>query len=167
MMASLFASYTAVSKKLGLAFEDGRIHGVVDGVALQMWFGTHAVHVGALLLKPAPIDLSVVTKGLIGKLGSLFGGHSDQLGDPEFDKVFSVKASNVSQVAALFDPIARKALLEVAEAGYHPALDAHTLHLRRFSASAAADSEVDVERDFREAARLARILGESFARAYR
>jgi hypothetical protein len=165
VMASVFAHYTAVSTRLGLAFEDGRIHGAVDGVPLQMWFGMHAVHVGALLRKPAPIDLSVATKGLIDKLGDLFGGHAGEIGDPEFDKVFSIKTSNVAQVAALLDPAARKALLEIAAMGLHPAVDPHSIHLRRFSSSALSDSEQVIERDFREAARLARVIGDSFARA--
>jgi hypothetical protein len=37
-----------------------------------------------------------------------------------------------------------------------------TVHLRRFSQSAISDHEQTIERDFREAARLARVLGESF-----
>jgi hypothetical protein len=167
VMGVIFASYTAVSKRLGLAFEDGRIHGSVDGVPVQMWFGTHAVHVGALLLRPAPVDLSIATKGLIAKLGDLFGGHGGEIGDPAFDKVFAVKASNVAQVSTLLDPPARIALLEVAAEGLHPAVDAHSIHLRRFSSSALSDSEQVIERDFHEAARLARLLGDSFARPYR
>ena len=69
-MSALFATYTSTSKRLGLAFEDGRIHGVVDGIALQMWFGMHSVHVGALLPRPAPVDLSVAPKTLIGSSAS-------------------------------------------------------------------------------------------------
>lgn len=111
------------------------------------------------------VDLSIASKGLIGKLGNLLGGHSGEIGDPEFDKVFSVKASNLAQVAALLDPAARKALLEVAAEGLHPALDPHSIHLRRFSGSAVSDSAQVIERDFREAARLARVIGDSFARA--
>jgi len=162
VMSALFTNYIAVSKRLGLAFESGRIHGVLDGIALQMWFGTYATHVGALLSQAAPVDLSIATKTLVGKLGELFGGHSNQLGDPEFDKAFSVKASNVAQVAALLNAEARKALLEVEKEGLHPAVDAHSVHLRRFSASAIADAEQTIERDFREAARLARLVGNSF-----
>jgi hypothetical protein len=166
-MGALFANYTAVSKRLGLSFEDGRIHGVVDGVAVQMTFGVHAVYVAALLPKPAPLDLSIAAKGLIGKLGDLFGGHTAGIGDPEFDKVFAVKASNVDRVAAGLNPEARHALLEIEKAGLHPAVDAHSIHMRRFSTSAIDDSQEKIERDFREAVRLARVVSTSFSEGYR
>jgi hypothetical protein len=167
LMGALFTNYAAVSKRLGLAAEHERIHGVLDGVSLQMGFGTHTVHVGALLPRPAPIELSIATRTLIGKLGELFGGHSGQLGDPAFDAVFSVKASSCSRVAALLNPEARHVLLELEKEGLHPAVDAHAIHLRRFSASAISDSEQTIERDFRQAARLARVMSHSFGPADR
>ena len=49
--------------------------------------------------------------------------------------------------------------------GLHPALDAHSVHLRRFSSSALDDGQVKIERDFREAARLARAVSNSFGAA--
>src|SRR5947208_1466823 len=104
VMSALFANYTAVSNRLGLVFENGRIHGIVDGIALQMSFGVHSVHVVALLPKPAPIELSIATKGLIGKLGDLFGGHGAALGDAELDKVFAVKSTKVARGAQLLGP---------------------------------------------------------------
>jgi len=162
-MASLFSHYTAVSKKLGLAFENGRIHGVVDGVALQMWFGAHSVHTVAVLTRSAPIELGIATKGLVAKVAEVFGSHAGAIGDAAFDAVFRVKASDPARVAALLSPAARTALLQVATEHLHPAVDAHTVHLRRFSQSAISDDEQTIERDFREAARLARVLGESFA----
>ena len=163
VMSAVFANYTAVCNRLGLAFEDGRIHGIVDGIALQMSFGMHAVHVSALLPTPAPIELSVATKGLIAKFGALFGGHAGALGDPELDKIFSVKAADLVRVAQLLGPEARRALVEIEKEGLHPAIDAHSVHLRRFSSSALDDSEDKVARDFREAARLARVVSTSFA----
>jgi hypothetical protein len=165
VMNAIFANYTAAAKKLGLVWENGRIHGVVDGIALQMSFGAHSVHVTALLPVPASFELSVVTKGLIGKLADLFGGHAGALGDPELDKVFAVKASNVSRVATMLGPEARRTLLEIEKEGLHPAVDAHAVHLRRFSASAIDDGQDKVERDFREAARLARAVSDSFRAA--
>lgn len=165
VMKAIFASYTTASQRLGLAFEDGRIHGALDGVPVQMWFGTHAVHVGALLPRPAPFDLSVATKTLVSKLGDLFGGHGAGIGDAKFDETFAVKSSNAPRVAELLGDEARRALLDIAAEGLHPAFDAHSVHLRRFSASAASDSVETIERDFREAARLARVLGDSFGRA--
>lgn len=148
-----------------LAHRLGRIHGIVDGIALQMSFGMHSVHVTALLPTPASIELSVATKGLIGKLGDLFGGHADALGDPELDKVFAVKATNIVAVAQLLGPEARRALIEIEKEGLHPAIDAHSVHLRRFSSSALDDSQDKIERDFREAARLARTVSKSFGAA--
>ena len=165
VMNAVFANYTTVAHRLGLVWEDGRIHGTVDGIALQMSFGMHAVHVTAILPTPASIELSVATKGLIGKLGDLFGGHALALGDPELDKVFAVKATNIVRVAQLLDPEARRALIEIEKEGLHPAIDAHSVHLRRFSSSALDDSEDKVERDFREAARLARSVSRSFGAA--
>lgn len=167
MFDVLLGSYKTVSARLGLELEDGGIHGVVDGVPLQMWFGPHATHVGAIVSRPAPFELSVATKSLVGKLGELFRGHSEGIGDAEFDKTFSVKAADPKKVAALLDPDARAALLEIAKQGLHPAVDAHTIHLRRFSQGGLADSESEVERDFRQAARLAKIIGASFASSYR
>ncbi len=162
VMNAIFANYTAVSRKLGLVWEDGRIHGVVDGIALQMSFGTHSVHVTAILPQPAAIELSVAPKGLIAKLGDLFGGHADALGDPEFDKVFAVKAAAVTRVGQLLGPEARGVLIEIEKEGLHPSIDAHSIHLRRFSTSALDDSEEKIERDFRAAARLARTVSNSF-----
>jgi hypothetical protein len=167
VMAALFSHYTNVSNKLGLAFEDGRIHGTVDGVPVQMWFGAHSVHTVAMLTRPAPIELGVATKGLVAKVAEVFGSHSGELGDAAFDKVFRVKAADPTRIAALLAPPARTALLEVASEDLHPAVDAHSVHLRRFSGSAVSDSEAVIERDFREAARLARVIGESFGSAYR
>jgi xanthine/CO dehydrogenase XdhC/CoxF family maturation factor len=165
VMSAIFANYTAVAQRLGLVWEDGRIHGVVDGISLQMSFGAHAVRVTALLPTPASIDLSVATKGLIGRLGDLFGGHGDVLGDPELDKLFAVKATNTARVAQLLGVDARRALLEIEKEGLHPAIDAHSIHLRRFSTSALDDSQEKIERDFREAARLARAVSASFSAA--
>ncbi len=165
VMTAIFANYTAVAHRLGLVWEDGRIHGIVDGVALQMSFGMHAVHVTAILPTPASMELSVATKGLIGKLGDLFGGHADTLGDPELDKVFAVKATNIGRVAQLLGPDVRRALIEMEKEGLHPAIDAHSVHLRRFSPSALDDSQDKIERDFREAARLARAVSNSFGAA--
>jgi hypothetical protein len=167
VMDFLLGNYKAVSARLGLTVEDWTIRGVVDGVPVQMWFGPHATHVGALLPRPAPIELSIVTTSLIGKLAELFGGHSGGIGDPTFDKTFSVKAPDLARVGALFDPEARKALLEVAGEGRHPAVDPHSVHLRRFSQGGLADSEEIIERDFYLVTRLAKILGASFARGYR
>src|SRR4051812_17629201 len=130
VMNTVFASYIAVSKRLGLAFENGRIHGAVDGIALQMWFGTYAVHVGGLLPTVAPIDLSIATKGLVVKLGALFGGHVDGIGDVAFDELFVTKSSNTSQVARILSAEARSMMAELAAEGYHPAIDAHSIHLR-------------------------------------
>jgi hypothetical protein len=161
----LLGNYKKVSARLGLTVEDGRIHGSVDGIPLQVWFGPHSTHIAALLTRPAPFDLSVATKGLIQKLGDLFGGHSDGLGDSHFDKVFSVKASDTSRVAALFGPEAKQALLQAESAGLHPAVDAHSIHLRRFSQGGLADSEQMIESDFRTAARIARVIGDSYSRA--
>jgi hypothetical protein len=161
---ALLGNYKTVSARLGLTIEDGRIHGVVDGVPIQVWFGPHATHIAALLTRPAPIDLSIATKGLIGKLGELFGGHHDGIGDDVFDRAFSLKASNPSSVAALLSPDARRALLDAEKAGLHPAVDAHSLHLRRFSQGGLADSEQMIDGDLRTAARLARVVGESFGR---
>jgi hypothetical protein len=162
VMSALFANYTAVSERLGLVFEDGRIHGVLDGVALQMSFGTYGVHVGALLPKAGPLELSVATKTLAGRLGELFGGHSQTIGDPEFDKVFSLKTSDARRAGALLGVDARRALLEIEKEGLHPSVDAHSVHLRRFSASAIADSQAKIERDFREVVRLARVVSAAF-----
>lgn len=162
VMAALFSHYTAVSQRLGLAFEDGRIHGVVDGVPLQMWFGGHSVHTVAVLIRSAPIEIGIATKGLVAKAAGLFGSHTGEIGDPEFDRVFRVKTADPARAAALLTPDARKALLEVASEELHPAVDSHSVHLRRFSHGAVYDNEAVIERDFREAARLSRILGQSF-----
>lgn len=167
VMSALFTHYTAVSRKLGLTFEDGRIHGAVDGVPLQMWFGAHSVHTVAVLLRPAPLELSVATKGLVAKVAELFGSHTGELGDADFDRVFRVKTADVARAAALLTPAARKALLEIASEDLHPAVDAHSVHLRRFSHGAVYDDEAVIERDFREAARLSKVLGQAFGAAYR
>ena len=68
----------------------------------------------------------------------------------------------MARVAQLLTPEARQALLQLEADGYHPALDATSIHLRRFSASVASDSEEKVEHDFRAAARLAKVVGASF-----
>ena len=166
----LLGNYKTVSERLGLTIEGGvtqghlRICGVVEGVALQMWFGMHATHTSAQLTAPAPIDLSIVTTSLFGKLAGFFT-KSDHaaLGDPGFDKTFSVKASDVPRLSALLDADARQLLLRLAEEGLHPAVDRHTVHLRRFS-NGGVDGEETILRDFQETARAARTLGASFAR---
>jgi hypothetical protein len=161
----LLGNYKTVAERLGLTVQGARIHGVVQGIALQMWFGAHATHVGALLPSTAPVELSIVTKGLVGKLQDLFTAHAGGLGDAEFDKIFALRAADPARVSSLLDAESRKVLLEIAKEGYHPAIDPHSIHLRRFSQGGLADSEQKIERDFYETARLARVIGESFARA--
>jgi hypothetical protein len=156
-------NYKTVSARLGLVYEDARIHGSLDGVPLQIWFGPHAVHIVALATAPAPFELSIVTTSLIDKLADLFGAGHAGIGDPVFDKTFSVKANDVARVSKLLGPEARQALLEAEKAGLHPAVDAHSVHLRRFSHGGLVDAEGAIERDFREAARLGRVLGAAFA----
>jgi hypothetical protein len=163
----LLGNYKTVAERLGLTVEGGRIHGVVSGIPLQMWFGPHATHVGALLPATAPIDLGIATKSLLEKLGELFGGHTADIGDPVFDKTFSVRCSDPARLSELLNAGARQALLEVAKEGLHPALDPNSIHLRRFSQGGLADSDQMIERDFHEAARLARVVGDSFAHACR
>jgi hypothetical protein len=163
----LLGNYKKVSDRLGLVIDGDSIRGVLDGVPLQIWFGAHSTHLGALLPRPAPIELSIVTTSLTSKLADLFRGHSGGIGDEAFDKTFSVKAQDPARVAGILNPDARKALLEAAKAGLHPAVDPHSVHLRRFSQGGLADSEEMIEHDFREAVRLAKVLGESFAGAYR
>jgi hypothetical protein len=158
----ILGNYKTVMDRMGLGLDDGRIHGVVEGIPIQMWFGAHSTHVGALLPRPAPFELSIVTTSLIGKLADRFREHPGSIGDPEFDAVFSLKATDVIRVAKLLDANARMALLAAAKDGFHPAVDPHSVHLRRFSNGGLVDSEVTIERDFHEAARLARILGASF-----
>src|SRR5262249_23768524 len=124
-------------------------------------------HIGALLPTPAAFDFGVATKSLVATLADLFGAHSAGIGEAAFDRAFSVKASDVARVAALFDAEARQALLAVEKEGLHPAVDPHAIHLRRFSQGGLFDSEQMIESDFRNGARLAKIIGASFARAQR
>jgi len=161
----LLGNYKTVANRLDLTVEGGQIHGVVQTVPLRIWFGPHATHIAALLSHPSQVELSLAAKGLVGKLTDFFGGHSGGIGDPEFDHEFSAKASDLSRVAALVDPDARKALLDAAKAGLHPAVDAHSVHLRRFSQGGLADSERMIESDIYCAAQLARVIGASFQRS--
>jgi hypothetical protein len=166
----LLGNYKTVSARLGLTVEGGvtqghcRIFGTVDGVPLQMWFGPHMTHTGAELPEAAPIELSVVATGLLQKLAHLFGGAHTTIGDPDFDKSFSVKSPDLPRLALLLDGDARKVLLELAHEGLHPAIDRQSVQLRRFS-NGGVDSEKTIERDFRETARLAKAIAASFAHA--
>jgi len=165
----LLGNYKTVSERLGLVIDGAvseghlRIHGAVDGVALEMWFGAHATHVRARLSSPAPIELSIVTTSLLAKLAHVFTGEHTALGDPQLDKTFSVKSGDPQRVASLLDSDARAVLLELADKSLHPAVDQESIHLRRFS-QGGVDSEEKIERDFREAARLAKVISASFAR---
>ena len=165
----LLGNYKTVAARLGLTVDGGfsqghlRIVGVLDGVGVQMWFGSHATHTAAQLPYPPSIDFSVVTTSLMRRLAGLFGGGHATFGDAEFDKSFSVKSSDLSRLAAMFDADSRRVLIELAHEGLHPAVDPHTVHLRRFS-NGGIDSEQVIERDFRETARLAKVLATSFAR---
>ncbi|MGE0790062.1 MAG: hypothetical protein AB7S26_30585 [Sandaracinaceae bacterium] len=163
----ILGNYKRVADRLGLVIEDGRIHGVLEGVPIQVWFGPHATHIVAMLPRPAQVDVSVATKGLIAKLADLFGSHRDGIGDPAFDKVFAVKASDLTRAAGLLDPAARNALLASEDAGQHPAVDAHSVHLRRFSQGGWGDSEQMIDGDFHAAVRLAKVIGDSFGAHYR
>lgn len=162
----LLGNYKTVADRLGLSVADFQITGVVDGVPLRMWFGSHSTHVAALLSRPANVEVGIATKGLVTSLKELFGSHSAGIGDANFDNVFSIRATDPSRVAALLDPDARRALLEVASESLHPAVDAHSIHLHRFS-QGGVDNPATIERDFHEAARLSKVISASFARTYR
>lgn len=159
----LLGNYKKVADKLGLTIDGGytagrlRIYGIVDGVLCQQWFGAHSTHTSAQLLHPAPMELSVVTRGLLDKLAELFGKEHRRLGDPSFDDHLLVKCADVPRLGELLTPAVRAQLVELAKAGLHPAVDAHTVHLRRFS-NGGTDSEDVIERDFQETARLVRAL---------
>lgn len=56
-------------------------------------------------------------------------------------------------------------LLDLEDLGLHPAADAHSVHLRRFS-NGGTDSEPSIERHLRETAHLARVLGSAFTRLH-
>ena len=165
----LLGNYKTVAARLGLtiegSFKEGhlRIHGTFDGFPVEMWFGPHATHTKAQLPAPAPLDLSIVTTSLFQKLAHLFTNHTT-LGDPAFDKTFSVKCEDLPRLAALLDAGARSALHELADERLHPQVDRQSVHLRRFS-NGGSDSEKVIERDFQEAARLARAIAASFAKA--
>jgi hypothetical protein len=164
----LLGHYKPVLARLGLTIDghmtegNVRVHGTLDGVPLQMWFGSYAMHIEARLKTPAPLALSIVTTTLIGKLEHLFGEHTT-LGDAEFDKHFSVKSPDLPRLATLLDEPSRKVLLEVAREGLHPAVDQKSVHLRRWSRGG-MDDPVVIERDFHEAVRLANAVSASFAR---
>jgi len=57
-------------------------------------------------------DLRVYREGLLSKLGKALGGQDVQLGNPDFDKAFMVKASNPAGVPRLLGAGAQRALLE-------------------------------------------------------
>ncbi len=163
VMKEIFATYTQTSARLGLTFADGRIVGTLDGVPVQMTFGAHSVQVAAFLPTPAPFELSIAARGLVDKLVELFGSHAQGIGDPAFDAVFVVKTASPEKLGALLDSAAKEALLDAAKADLHPSADAHAAHIRRFSYSAVTDTPQIIERDFREAVRIAKALAASFA----
>jgi hypothetical protein len=163
VMNELFSTYTTTSQKLGLTFADGRIVGTLDGIAVQMTFGAHSVQVAAFLPAPAPFELSIAARGLVDKLADFFGSHAQGIGDAAFDAVFVVKTASPEKLGALLGSDAKQALLDAAKADLHPSVDAHAAHTRRFSYSAVTDAPETIERDFREAVRIAKAVAASFA----
>jgi hypothetical protein len=166
----LLGNYKAVSANLGLTIDGGvslgqlRIYGIVDGVPVQLWFGPHSTHATAPLTMPANFEFDITTRSLFGKIAGLFHEGHDRTGDEHFDKTIAVKSSDMARLTTALDPVVKKALLEMADLGLHPAANAHTVHLRRFS-SGGSDSVESIERHIRETSRLARVLGGAFAQS--
>jgi len=165
VMDALFVNYIAVSQRLGLSFEHGRTHGTLDGIALQMSFGTYAVFIAALLPNTAPVDVSIATKTLIGSSeisSAVTRARSVTLRSTRCSRS-RPRTSHGSPRSSARRRDARSSISERRDCTHRS--NAHAVHLRRFSASAIDDSQQTIERDLREATRLARVIGDSFRAA--
>jgi hypothetical protein len=161
----LLGNYKTVSAQLGLTIDGGvtqdhlMIHGTVDEVTVEMWFGNHATHTRARLPHHAPIALRIATRGWLARL---FGRRSD-LGAPDVDRRFSLTAEDRHRVAMLLTDDARGVLLEIAKLRLHPIVEQDQVRLRMFS-NGGGDKPEKIVRELRETARLARSIDACFAR---
>ncbi len=85
--------------------------------------------VRALFVALRPLHLSVYQGSSIDRVGTIVGAHDVSIGDPEFDRVFVVKAIEASTASAVLTPELRQRFVAkpdlILEIGDAPRLPAH------------------------------------------
>lgn len=127
--------------ELGLDFVEGAnagfleriaIAGTVGGqrVSVRQWRSDYVwVEFDAFFDPPADLHLYVDQEGVTSKVSALFGKHDIQVGEPEVDKAFCIKAHEPERARGLFTPEVCAALLPWKKAGDLFHIDDEGVHL--------------------------------------
>jgi len=92
-------------------FRSGVIRGTADNVVFEIDHydvsqgrsSTPYTRVRAKAIEPMPLVTKVYREGLLSTVGKLIGTQDVEVGQPEFDEKFMVKADDVAAARALFD----------------------------------------------------------------
>lgn len=134
-------SFRAASVELDLALREGTglvkrdahaLEGVLDGqrVSIRQVHGEFTlVDFEAFFDPPADLQLLLAPEGVVSKVKALFGGRDIQVGDPEFDAAFQIRAHEPERARALFGPELRKMLMPWRAAGNTFRVDDHGIYL--------------------------------------
>jgi hypothetical protein len=129
------------ARELGLEFVEGAnagflerigIAGVVDGqrISIRQWRGDFVwVEFDAFFDPPSDLHLYIDQEGVASKVSALFGKHDIQVGNPEIDKAFCIKAHEPERARGLFTPEVCAALLPWKKAGDLFHIDDEGVHL--------------------------------------
>jgi hypothetical protein len=153
MRASTIAYYKSVADRLGLDIKPSNwgpwgilIAGNCEGVQVsaQRLSASQSI-CRALIHPPAHLGLAITPSGVLSKLASIFGAEDLQIGDPEFDKAFTIHGHDAATIAALLTPAVRDKLWALQRAHLSFALTDLHVQIRRHITM----EEEDIESDLR------------------
>ena len=143
------------------------IRGTLDGVEVELHQAPYKMFTEARLRPPGTLEVSVVTKGLLARLGNVVGVGHDAIGDAAFDAVFRARASDAAALSRALTPGLRAALLAAVSERLHPSVDDRVVKLWHQAENGMMKSVAEIEQSLRAAARLAQIASTAFAEAAR
>jgi hypothetical protein len=133
--------FRIAAAELGLEFFEGAnagflerigIAGVVGGqrMSIRQWRGDFVwVEFDAFFDPPSDLHLYIDREGVASKVSALFGKHDIQVGNPEIDKAFCIKAHEKERARGLFTQEVCAALLPWKNAGDLFHIDDEGVHL--------------------------------------
>jgi hypothetical protein len=153
--------FTIEPRENRLLLAEHTIEGSLDGVHVKVWqWQGQFVHVEytAWLSPPADMRLHVQREGIVGKLGHLFGKHDIEVGDPEFDRAWKVKADEPARAQALLNPEVRKVLAAWKKADLNVRITDETVHFWMIPGSYRTVAQDELVQNIRALAAIVTVL---------
>ncbi|MBI2896985.1 MAG: hypothetical protein HYY06_25735 [Deltaproteobacteria bacterium] len=120
------AAWARLAQRLGLTYGNGTVYGQLEGQAVRLVTevrgsgkSRHTVTVVSSHVFPAfDLGLAVSRHGFLAAIGQLMGATDIEVGDPEFDRAFVVRADEPERARIVLDRELRQVLGQVAGTGF-------------------------------------------------